>query len=220
MCLTVFKSYFRYKTLWGIIMKPLDAVRPEIKMNTVRYPVQIFGDDQSQLKPIKTAVVNCVETIAGMLLENDMVGDKLQNFAFTYAKEFNEDRQQIYGNLTSANWFRRTEAAVKAEWGEDVHLLAVNLSTDKTQVDRLRGISIWPCYVTIMNLTGKIRRTHLGSECVGYCPLLPYSQTAMETLLKDLFDVRTDHNNCRKLIERFIILLCTLTFFISGFNVY
>ena len=193
----------RYKTLWNIIMKPFDAVRPEIKVNKVKYPIQIFGADQSCLKPIKTAVVDIIQTVAAMLLETGMVGDELQNFAFSYTKEVSDDGQQIYGSVTGAKWFQSTEKAVKAEWGDDTYLLALNLSTDKTQVDRLEGLSIWPCYVTIMNLDGKVRRTLLGSECIGYCPLLPYSHTAMETMLKDLYNVRTDHKNCRKLVERY-----------------
>ena len=184
-------------------MKPFDAVRPEIKVNQIKYPIQIFGEDQSRLKTIKTAIVDIVETVAGMLLETEMVGDKLQNFAFSYTKEVNDNGQQIYGNLTGAKWFQRTERAVKAAWGDDVHLLALNISTDKTQVDRLKGLSIWPCYVTIMNLDGKVRRTLLGSECIGYCPLLPYSHTAMETMLKDLYNIRADHKNCRKMVERY-----------------
>ena len=82
-------------------MKPFDAVRPEIKVNKAKYPVQIFGADQSCLKPIKTAVVDIIQTVAAMLLETETVGDKLQNFAFSYTKEVNDDGQQIYGNVTN-----------------------------------------------------------------------------------------------------------------------
>lgn len=196
----------RYKTLWNIIMKPFDAVRPAISVNYLNYPKQVFGEHQKDLKTIKTVVVDIVHTVAAILLEPEVVGENLRNFRFSHTKEYNSEGQQIYGNVTSANWFRSTEKAVKEKWGEDVCLLALNISTDKTQVDRLRSLSIWPCYVTILNLDGTIRRTHLGSECIGYCPLLPYSAEGMSTLLQEQYGVRTatDSNDARKMIERYL----------------
>jgi Plavaka transposase len=185
-------------------MEPMDAIRAKISHCTMKYPVQIFGDDQSRLIPISTVVIDILETVASMLLDTNVVGDdKNGKFVFKYTKEYNSDKERILGNATGSHWFKKTEREIKNKWGDDVYLLALNISSDKTEVSRLQK-SLWPCYVTVMNLDGSVRRTNMGSEIVGYCPFLPYSTEAMCKILEDKYAIQYGHRELTKLIRRFL----------------
>jgi hypothetical protein len=126
-----------------------------------------------------------METVSAMLLEENVVGRNGENFIWKYTSEHNADNERTYGNVTSANWFRRTEKEIHNQWGKDVNLLGLSVACDKTHVDRLGGISVHPCYVTILNLDGCIRRTAIGSEIIGSCPILPYSNEEFKPILRD-----------------------------------
>jgi len=82
-------------------MDPLSRLRPEVLSTTLSWPADIFGNTHA-LKPIKTVVVNIVETIASLLLDNDVVGNELENFAFEYAQEFNSNNERVYSNVTKS----------------------------------------------------------------------------------------------------------------------
>ena len=43
------------------------------------------------LKIVQTVVLNIVETVAALLINNDLVGSELENFTFEYTKEFNSN---------------------------------------------------------------------------------------------------------------------------------
>jgi hypothetical protein len=184
-------------------MEPLDSIRAKIWNISLTYPMAIFGADQHLLIPIQTVIIDILETVAGMLLEVDVVGEDTSNFVLQYTKEYNEDGERVYGNVTGSQWFKRTQKAIQTKWGKDVHLLALNISSDKTQVTRLQK-SLWPCYVTIMNLDGRIRRTNLGSEIAGYCPFLPYSSESMKTLLRKKYGINYGHNDMVKIIRKYL----------------
>jgi hypothetical protein len=130
-------------------------------------------------------IVDILETIARMLVDEEVVGRRGQHFRVEYSREYNSDGEQTYGNVTSASWFKKTERAVQKKWGEDVYLLGFLISCDKTHVDRLGGISVWPCYITILNLDAKVRCTQRGSDIIGYVPIMSYSDSQLGQILKE-----------------------------------
>jgi len=171
-------------------MGPLNTLRPQIIATSIPWPNEIFGNDHSRLKLVQTVVLNIVETIAALLLNNDLVGYELENFVFEYTKEFNSNNERIYSNVTGANWFKKTQRAVRAKWGPNVYLLALDINSDKTQADRLHAQNFWPCNVSIANLTSAVRHSDKGADIVGYCPVLPYSSERMHELLTKTYGVR------------------------------
>lgn len=192
----------RYSTLMAVIMEPLQSVRPKVMKTKLPYPVEIFGTNQDSLIPIETVVINLLETVASMLLETDVVGKNLENFTHKFTRQYNEDSERVYGDVTGAEWFKKTELSIQQKYGRDCYLLALNISSDKTQVDRKGDKSIWPCYVTIMNLTADIRRSKRGSEIVGYCPLIPYSTEKLVQLLTQDYGVIRKHIELVRLIRK------------------
>ena len=182
-------------------MKPLDDLRPLILSQIISYPRKLFGHDQSLFKKANCVVTDIMETVSAMLLEEDVVGRNGENFIWKYTSEYNADNERTYGNVTSANWFRRTEKDIHNQWGKDVNLLGLSIACDKTHVDRLGGISVHPCYVTILNLDGCIRRTAKGSEIIGYCPILPYSNEEFKKVLREQCTVRRDLDDVVKMVK-------------------
>jgi len=135
-----------------------------------------------------------METVATMLIDNDVVGEnKIEKIRLSYKREYNSNHERIFNNITGTEWFKLTEAEVRKRWGNHVYLLALDISSDKTQVDRLHANSVWPCYVSIANLTDAVRHTNIGSEIIGYCPLLPYSNEALEKIMIEEYNVLKSH---------------------------
>jgi len=182
-------------------MDPLSRLRPQVLSTTLPWPTEIFGGTHA-LKPIKTVVVNIVETIAALLLDNDVVGKELENFAFEYAQEFNSNNERVYSNVTGANWFKRTERAVREKWGQNVYLLALDINSDKTQGDRLHAESFWPCNASVANLTSEQRHSDKGADIIGYCPVIPYSKEIMQELLTKQFGVKRAWDKMYVLLKR------------------
>ena len=165
-------------------MQPLDSMRPTVRSLSLPLPKELFGSCSKPLKRINCVIVNLLETMSEMLLNPDVVGGKVQNFKYRYTPEYNDAGEQTFGNVTSGTWFKKTEKAIQLRWGRSVYLLAFAISCDKTHVDRVGGISVWPCYITILNLNSTVRRTARGSDIVGYLPILPYSDTELEQILR------------------------------------
>jgi hypothetical protein len=56
------------------------------------------------LIPVRCVIVDIIETMAAMLVNDDVVlGRKGQHFHFEYCEEFNEDGEQTFGNVTSTS---------------------------------------------------------------------------------------------------------------------
>ena len=99
-------------------MEPLDAIRAKMWNISITYPVAIFGHDQKSLIPIQTVVIDILETVAGMLLELDVVGTEGNaNYVHQYTREYNSDGERVYGNVTGCQWFKNTEKAINADTG-------------------------------------------------------------------------------------------------------
>ena len=164
-------------------MRPLDELRPRIRAKVLPYPPQIFSNCLKPLKPVPCIVVDLLEALASMLINTDVVGENAENFQFHYKEEFNEDNERTFGNVTSGFWFKMAEKAIRRRWGSFVSLLSFAICCDKTHVDRVGGISVWPCYLTIMNLDASVRRAARGSDIIGYLPILPYSDSQISDIL-------------------------------------
>jgi len=102
-------------------------------MIQVPLPYEMFpGIDVSQYKHAKALLVNPVETIAALLLRNDVVGDDCSNFKWDYCRQHNENGEELIGDHTSSEFFRKAEEAVRLAHGDGVSVLSIIVSTDKT----------------------------------------------------------------------------------------
>jgi len=91
---------------------------PDLEVSAYRQAVALF--------------VNPVETLAALLLRNDVVGDSCCNFQWDYSRDVNENDVPLVSDFTSGEWFRLTEINVRQGYGSDVKVLSVVLTTDKT----------------------------------------------------------------------------------------
>jgi hypothetical protein len=85
-----------------------------------------------------------------------------------------------------------------------VFLLAFSLSCDKTSVDRVGGISVWPCYLTIMNVDSTVRRREIASDIVGYVPVSPYTDSQLEAILREHCGVRRNLDEVIKIVKYYM----------------
>jgi len=136
-----------------------------------------------------------------MLINPDIVGDKLQNFKFTFEERTDFKGFRVYGNVNSVDFFRKAEAAVKARYGEGVYPLLIFLSSDKTHGDRSGNEKFWPMLVTLGNFTTNILSSPICQELVGYCPLLPLGDGRIKKHLQENGVTSDSHQQsvCRKL---------------------
>ena len=185
-------------------MRPLHDLKPRIRALRLPYPKELFGTFGKTLTPVRCVIVDIIETMAAMLVNDDVVGRRGQHFHFEYCREFNEDGEQTFGNVTSAEWFKRTQEAIRERWGSDVYLLAFSISCDKTAVDRVGGISVWPCYLTIMNVDSSVRHREIASDIVGYVPVLPYTDSQLAAILREHCGVRRDLDEVIKIVKYYM----------------
>ena len=171
-------------------MQPLNSLRPTIRAVSLPFPMDLFGVHGKTLKKVTCIIVDLVETIATMLVNTDVVGRNGVKFKLSYSSECNDNGEKTFGNVTSALWFKKTEKTIRRQWGHQVNLLAFAIACDKTHVDRVGGISVWPCYITLLNLDTSVRRTARGSDIIGYLPILPYSDTQLSYILKNSCGVK------------------------------
>jgi hypothetical protein len=106
-------------------MRPLHNLKPRIRAVRFPYPEEIFGTFGKTLLPVRCVIVDVIETMATMLVNDDVVGRRGQHFHY-YISE----------------WFQRTEEAIWERWGFDVYLLSFSISCDKTSVDRGPALSL------------------------------------------------------------------------------
>lgn len=184
-------------------MEPVYHLKPGIVVKEIHYPTEIFGnfEEQTILRPIRTAACSILKTVASMLLDPRIVGNNGENYIECYAKQYNFSNERVYGNVTSANCFKKTEAAVRMKYGDDVYVLALSIGTDKTYPDRLNCNAIWPCNVTILNLVSSVLHSRKSSEIIGQCAILPYSDHQIEKIL-EMYDVKGKSN--RQLTSRYL----------------
>ena len=185
-------------------MRPLHGLKPRIRAVKLPYPAEIFGTVGKTLHPVRCVIVDIIETMAAMLVNDDVVGRRGEHFHHEFAREYNEDEEQTFCNVTSAGWFKKTEEAIRERWGHDVYLLAFTIACDKTAVDRVGGISVWPCYLTIMNVDSSVRRREIASDIVGYVPVLAYTDSQLEQILKDKCGVLRNFVEVIKLVKYYM----------------
>ncbi len=185
-------------------MNPLNSLRPNIRALSLPYPQELFGVYGKQLKKVTCVILDLLETIATVLVNPDVVGPTGVKFGYTYLSEYNDDNEKTFGNVTSCIWFKKTQKSIRRQWGQHVHLLAFAISCDKTHVDRVGGISVWPCYITILNLDISVRRTVRGSDIIGYLPILPYSDTQLANILRTSCGVKRKVDEAVKMTKYYM----------------
>lgn len=137
-----------------------------------------------------------------MLINNDIVGEELQNFKFTYEAGLDTDRgYRVYGNVNSGDFFRNAQEDIRRRYGENVYALLIFLSSDKTHADRSGNEKFWPVLVTLGNFTTSILSAPICQELVGYCPLLPLNDSRLKKHLESnhVTSDTSQKSVCRKL---------------------
>lgn len=94
------------------------------------------GIDVSQYRQATGLLVNPLETLAALVLRNDVVGDDCSNFRWDYYRQLNEDGEEVIGDHTSSEFFRKAEEQIKLKHGNDVSVWSVMICTDKTDVTK------------------------------------------------------------------------------------
>jgi Plavaka transposase len=209
----IFKNIFiyRWKTLSKMVLEPLYQVKPLTRSYYFPLPRGMFGDslstyEQRMNAPLLGAqgtVTDLFQVVASMLLEQDLVGKDLEDYNFTYTPLIDGNGDQMYGGITSARNFREAEKEVKRKWGQDTCLLVVNFSSDKTHVTRCGTVVLCPVYATIANFSVDNIRRPSGNDIVGYCPLSPYTQVELDTILRESGN-RADFDTQHKMIKLFL----------------
>ena len=97
-------------------------------------------------------------------------GEHADYAKFQYSPEFDDDGNQVYGEVWSANWWKREQALL----GADANILAFILYIDETHVT-YNGRNMHPIYMSLANL-------HLTYRCV------PIFQLIIIAILKILND--------------------------------
>lgn len=95
---------------------------PDIEVTAYRKAVALF--------------VNPVETLAALLVRNDVVGEGCCNFRWDFHRDRNEEGVAVVSDLTSSEWFRLSQLDLRQRHGPDVKILSVILSTDKTDLTK------------------------------------------------------------------------------------
>ena len=74
-----------------------------------------------------------------------------------YKEEVDEDGNIVVSEMSSGNWWKNTEADLRARKGEDSFLLPIILYLDGTLLDVTGKQSAKPICVTLGNFSGRLR---------------------------------------------------------------
>ena len=159
-------------------------------------PNEMFGPN-SERKKAKAVVRDPIKTLASMLIRNDVVGENLENFNFEYTKS------KSISTVTSGNFFKMTQKHIRSKWGENVHVLPILVSSDKTELTKLGKRTIWPIYVTCGNFSTKLMTSEKGSKLSGFCPYLPYNDEELKKMLDDYSFKKGKHKICLTILKRY-----------------
>ena len=94
-----------------------------------------------------------------------MLGDGLLSYPNDISYEYhvltdaNGDR--VFSELSTGNWWLRSQEMLQTRAGEDSYLLPIILYLDGTQLDVTGKLSAKPVCVSLGNFSGKIRVSNL-----------------------------------------------------------
>jgi hypothetical protein len=194
-----------------MLLEPLFDVKPYTRTVYFPLPRMLFGDGLGDYERRMNApllggegtISDLFQVIASMLLEQELMGENLENYSFKYTPLIDDRGQQMYSGVTSGRIYREAEKEVKRKWGEETCLMIVNLNSDKTHVTRTGTVVLCPANITIANLKLAIIRSPNGNDIVGYCPLSPYTPIEIETILRESGN-RAAFDEQHKMIKRFL----------------
>ena len=109
-----------------------------------------------------------------LLLTAEVLRD--QELASNFKSEFKKKR--YYSNPNTCNRFREIQETVRVKFGKDVHVLGVNLSSDKTEKD------LFPVYVSCPNFDKTVFSKDKAIAVCGFVPQIPYSRAKFYEILE------------------------------------
>ena len=115
-----------------------------------------------------------------MLIDPDLVGENLENFAFNFEMLFDSNNKRVFSNVNTGEFFRKAELNVQQMFDTSTYPLLIRLMTDKSHVDRTGKTKIWPCYMALGNFNTKILTSAKGIALVGHVPMLEISDETID----------------------------------------
>lgn len=198
-------------------------------------PQEMFNTDVTKLKFGSGVYMDILDTIAGLLLRNDVVGTTNENgqwdsnFKYEWEDRRNDTGEVVRGNCNTSESFRLCQEEVRRLYPHlEVYPLYVVVSMDKTEMGKfcktcsflLRTCvfltssyifvlsakrSLIPLYVTLGNLTVQCMNGQYGSPLTGCCPQVPYSGRELEKLLEEYGDMGARSQGKREIAARLIL---------------
>ena len=157
----------------------------------------MFGTN-TEFKKARAVVRDPIKTLSAMLIRNDLVGKKLENFNFEYKKS------SSISTVNSSNFFKNAQKYVRLKWGESVNVLPILVSSDKTELTKCGKRTIWPIYVTCGNFSTEIMTSEKGSQLSGFCPYLPYNDEELKRMLFNYgIQAKGKQKNCLTILKRY-----------------
>ena len=120
----------------------------------------MFPFTYEELEPARAVVLDPLMVVAEMLRDPEL--------AAGFKPEFK--KKSYYSNPSTCTRLEEAQNATREIWGENVNMLVLNISSDKTEEN------LFPVYVTCANLDKKVYSKEKAIGLVGFCPSLPYSR--------------------------------------------
>ena len=188
--------FFRFKTLIDNLLQNTDGIRSHITTSTYAMSATMFGKTLSRTMPKAQGIcTNIVKQVCDLLIDPEVVGEKLENIDLTYREEVNENMDRVFSDFGTADLMRKAEAEVHRRYGTDVITICCMLNMDKTHASRLGDVQVWPCNVAVANLKSKVLTTRKGSKLVGYGPMLPMTDKSFAPFLASVGITGTSRQN-------------------------
>jgi hypothetical protein len=157
----------------------------------------MFGNN-SEMKKARAVVRDPLKTIASMLIRNEVVGENLENFNFEYKKS------NSISSVNTGNFFKLAQKNIRLKWGENVNVLPIIVSSDKTDLTKCGKRTIWPIYVTCGNFSTELMTSEIGSQLSGFCPYLPYNDEELKKMLFENFiSAKGKQKTCLTILKRY-----------------
>lgn len=172
------------KTILRTIDRWLDPKKLPTYEIIINPPEQMFGME-SFVPPVKAIAYDIMSVISLMLIDNEIVGERLQYFHDKYEELLDINGNRIISHCSSANFFAKSGAYIKSVYGDQTNLLSILISYDKTTLSRNGIRTATPVYVSIGNLDSVQLQKDISTDIIGFLPDIPLSETELHRALTE-----------------------------------
>lgn len=113
----------------------LSRVLPKLHAE-IHLPPEMFPNENVRNHKCASGMyIDIVAAVASMMIDSKVVGRRGEHAKLDYVES------ERVRNVNSTEFFRNTEIAVRARWGQHVKVLVIIISSDKTLMTRLSKYS-------------------------------------------------------------------------------